>query len=61
MNDKELLTPDERAEVMNALNNFFEEKGINLEVASYEDSDGHFFKIDFWKRIPNKGVMENDG
>ena len=45
--EKELLTADERADVLNALNDTLEKFG--LEVCSYED-DGTFFDIQIWKR-----------
>lgn len=46
--EKELLTPDERADVLNAINNTIEQFG--LEVCGYEDLDGIFFNIQIWKR-----------
>lgn len=49
MNDeKELLTPDERADVLNAVNEVLEKFG--LEVCGYEDTDGTFFNIQTWRR-----------
>lgn len=48
MNDeKELLTPDERADVLNAVNDTLEKFG--LEACGYED-DGTFFNILTWMR-----------
>ena len=55
--DKELLTADERADVLNLLNKTFEDNNINLEVAMYED-DGSLFDIMFWKRNSSKSIME---
>lgn len=47
MNDeKELLTPDERADVLNAVNDTLEKFG--LEVCGYED-DGTLFSILTWR------------
>lgn len=43
-----LLTAEERADVLNALNKALEKFG--LEVASYEDSDGMFFTVGIWKK-----------
>ena len=48
MNEKELLTADERADVLNAVNEVLEKFG--LEVCGYEDTDGTFFDIQVWKR-----------
>ena len=48
MDDKELLTADERADVLNAINDVLEKFG--LEVASYEDLDGTFFNVQIWRR-----------
>lgn len=45
--EKELLTLDERADVLNAVNKVLEKFG--LEVCDYED-DGTFFNIQTWKR-----------
>ena len=48
MNDeKELLTADERADVLNAVNEVLEKFG--LEVCDYED-DGTYFDIQIWRR-----------
>ena len=48
MNDeKELLTADERADVLNAVNEVLEKFG--LEVCGYED-DGTLFSILTWRR-----------
>ena len=48
MNDeKELLTAEERADVLNAVNEVLEKFG--LEVCGYED-DGTFFNIQTWRR-----------
>lgn len=57
--EKELLTADERADVLNLLNKTFEDNNINLEVAMYED-DGSFFDVMFWKRNSSKPIMEGD-
>lgn len=57
--EKELLTADERADVLNLLNKTFEDNNINLEVAMYED-DGNFFDVMFWKRNSSKPIMEGD-
>ena len=46
MND-ELLTEDQRADVLNAVNEVLEKFG--LEVCGYED-DGTFFDIQTWRR-----------
>lgn len=49
MNDeKGLLTADERADVLNAINEVLEKFG--LEVCGYEDLDEIFFNIQIWKR-----------
>ena len=56
-NEGELLTADERADVLNLLNKTFEDNNINLEVAMYED-DGSFFDVMFWKRNSSKPIME---
>ena len=49
MNDeKGLLTADERADVLNAINETLEKFG--LEVCSYEDLDGEFFNVQIWRR-----------
>lgn len=45
--EKELLTLDERADVLIAVNKVLEKFG--LEVCDYED-DGTFFNIQTWKR-----------
>ena len=45
--EKELLTADERADVLNAVNDTLEKFG--LEVCGYED-DGAFFNILTWRR-----------
>lgn len=45
--EKELLTLDERADVLSAVNKVLEKFG--LEVCDYED-DGTFFNIQTWKR-----------
>ena len=38
--DNELLTADERAEVLNAINEMLEERNFDLEVCGYEDDNG---------------------
>ena len=45
--EQELLTADERAGVLNAIDDILEQFG--LEVCGYED-DGTFFNIQTWKR-----------
>lgn len=45
--EKELLTADERADVLNAVNVVLEKFG--LEVCGYED-DGILFNIQIWRR-----------
>ena len=45
---KSLLTAEERADVLNALNETLEK--FDLEVASYEDYDGTFFNVGIWKK-----------
>lgn len=45
--EKELLTAEERADVLNAVNEVLEKFG--LEVCGYED-DGTFFNILTWRR-----------
>ena len=57
--DEELLTADERAEVINLINSTLEEKGINLEVCGYND-DGCFFNLQLWKRLEGKPVIEGE-
>ena len=46
----ELLSPDERADVLNAINDMLEEKGFDLEVGGYEDNDGVFFDVMLMRR-----------
>lgn len=46
----ELLSSDERADVLNAINEMLEEKGFELEVGGYEDNDGVFFDVMLMKR-----------
>ena len=46
--EKELLTPDERSDVLNAVNKVLEKFG--LEVCGYEDLDGEFFNVQIWRR-----------
>jgi hypothetical protein len=48
--DKEtgLLTPEERANVLNAINDIIIEQ-FGLEVCGYED-DGTFFNVLIWRR-----------
>lgn len=48
--DAELLTADERADVLNAINDMLEEKGFDLEVGGYEDNDGVFFDVMLMRR-----------
>lgn len=45
--EKELLTAEERADVLNAVNEVLEKFG--LEVCGYED-DEPFFNIQTWRR-----------
>ena len=42
---QELLTTDERADVLNAINQILKDKGLNLEVAGCEDDDGIIVKM----------------
>lgn len=60
MDDKELLTSDERADVLNLINRMLENNGFNLEVASYEDTDGSFFNISLWKNYNDKPIVIKD-
>lgn len=60
MDDKELLTSDERADVLNLINRMLENNGFNLEVASYEDIDGSFFNISLWKNYNDKPIVIKD-
>ena len=61
MNDEqELLTSDERADVLNLINRMLENNGFNLEVASYEDTDGCFFNISLWKNYNDKPIVIKD-
>lgn len=60
MNDKELLTSGERADVLNLINRTLEDNGFNLEVATYEDIDGCFFKISLWKNYNDKPIVIKD-
>lgn len=60
MNDKELLTSDERADVLNLINRTLENNGFNLEVVSYEDIDGSFFNISLWKNYYDKPIVIKD-
>lgn len=46
----ELLSPDERADVLNAINDMLEEKGFDLEVGGYEDTNGVLFDVMLMKR-----------
>ena len=46
----ELLSPDERADVLNAIIDMLEEKGFDLEVCGYEDNDGVFFDVMLMRR-----------
>lgn len=48
--DDELLTPDERADVLNAINDMLEEQGFNLEVGGYEDTNGVIFNVSLIRR-----------
>lgn len=41
----ELLTPDERANVLNLINDVLRKNKCNLEVFGYEDLDGVFFNV----------------
>lgn len=45
--EKELLTADEKADVLNAINKAV--KKFGLEVCSYEDLDGIFFEVQLWR------------
>ena len=60
MDDKELLTSDERADVLNLINRTLENNGFNLEVACYEDIDGSFFNISLWKNYNDKPIVIKD-
>ena len=51
-NNEELLTEEERADVLNAINDVLEKFG--LEVASYEDLDGIFFNVQIWRNGEGK-------
>ena len=46
MNDskKPVLTPNERADILNLINRTFDENDIQLQAIGYED-DGRFFSI----------------
>lgn len=46
----ELLTPDERADILNAIDNMLKERGFNLEVCGYEDTNGVMFNVLFMRR-----------
>ena len=48
--DDELLTPEERADVLNAINDMLEEQGFNLEVGGYEDTNGVIFNVSLIRR-----------
>lgn len=49
MNDEtELLTEEERADILNAINDTLEKFG--LEVCGYEDLDGTFFNVQIWRK-----------
>lgn len=48
--NNELLTSEERADVLNAINDMLEEKGFDLEVGGYEDNDGVFFDVMLMRR-----------
>lgn len=48
--NNELLSPDERADVLNAINDMLEEKGFDLEVCGYEDNNGVFFDVMLMER-----------
>ena len=42
---KELLTTDERTDVLKSINQILNDKGLNLEVAGCEDDNGIIVKI----------------
>ena len=48
--NNELLSPDERADVLNAINDMLKEKGFDLEVGGYEDTNGVIFDVLLVKR-----------
>lgn len=45
-----LLTPSERADVLNTINQALEQKSINLEVGGYSDMDGVLFDVYLMRR-----------
>lgn len=50
IDNESLLTPEERADILNLIDRTLEDNGINLEVCGYEDMDGIMFSVDLWKR-----------
>ena len=46
--EKEMLTAEERADVLNAINDTIEKFG--LEICGYEDKDGYFIDVQIWRR-----------
>ena len=46
--EKELLTADERADVLNAINETLDKFG--LVVVGYDDSNGVIFKVLLWRK-----------
>ena len=58
MEETELLTADERADVLNLINYTLDNNHINLKVCAYDDTDGVFFEVILFKKNPNKPVME---
>lgn len=43
--EQEILTAEERADVLNAITHTLNDKGFDLEIAGYEDINGVFFEV----------------
>lgn len=54
-----VLTPDERATVMNIINETLEKKHINLDAIGYEDLYG-MFSVYFMKKEKDKPVKDRE-
>lgn len=48
--NKALLTPDERSDILNAIECVLKEKGVNLEIMGYEDINGFTFDVSLIRR-----------
>ena len=54
-----VLTPDERATMMNIINETLEKKHINLDAIGYEDLYG-MFSVYFMKKEKDKPVKDRE-